>query len=306
MRIKQAASVAFLGVPGSYSYQAAITLFPDAELVGKQVFNDVVATVTDGSVDIAVVPIENSIHGRVADVHGLMMSTELQIAGEHLLAIEHCLVGPSGFETHVDLAKVTRVTSKTEALSQCRRYLDEHVPHAVRVSAPDSATAVKDVVDNNIPTELAIGSAFAATQYQATVLETEIADNPRNTTRFLAMTRPDNILPDEDADFTSLIFQTSHNPGALIDALTAFRAFDVNMTKLETYMVYHDIVNPNFYVDVAAGMQEQRMKDALALLEKETVFVKILGSYKSSSDRSASVGFLPASDRERPNVDCLE
>ncbi|MEL7544704.1 MAG: prephenate dehydratase domain-containing protein [Pseudomonadota bacterium] len=296
MRIKQAASVAFLGVPGSYSYQAAITLFPDAELVGKQVFNDVVASVTEGRVDIAVVPIENSIHGRVADVHGLMMSTELQIAGEHLLAIEHCLVGARGLDSSVDLSKVMRVTSKTEALSQCRLFLDSHVPNAVRVSAPDSATAVRDVVHNSDPSELAIGSAFAAQTYDAVVLHTEIADNPRNTTRFLAMTRPDNVLTDEDADFTSLIFQTKHNPGALIDALSAFRACDVNMTKLETYMVYHDIVNPNFYVDVAAGLQEQRMKDALTLLEQETVYIKILGSYKSAPDRSASVGFLPPSD----------
>ncbi|MEL6288255.1 MAG: prephenate dehydratase domain-containing protein [Pseudomonadota bacterium] len=294
MRIKDAASVAFLGVPGSYSYQAASTLFPKAQLLGLRGFADVVASVGDGRARVAVVPIENSTAGRVADMHGLMIRTDLQIAGEHLLPIEHCLIGAPRSEARPrDLAATDRVVSMPEALAQCRAYLDRTLPNAERVGAANTATAVKELVDQPETDALAIGSAFAAEMYGAMVLDRNIADTPHNTTRFLALTQEQNLTANDQADFTSLIFQTGHVPGALIDALSAFRECDVNMTKLETYMVSEEFQNPAFYVDAGAGLQEPRMQAALSKLKERTIYIKLLGTYRASPDRSAQIGFLP-------------
>lgn len=296
MRIKQAKNVSYLGVPGSYSFQAAKDLFPKARLHGFKGFSDVCDSVSDGRTQVAVVPIENSIAGRVADVHGLMISTELQIAGEHLLPIEHCLIGgarKSGGQ-HFDLSKIKKVHSKPEALSQCRRFLDSRLPNADRISAADTASAVAYIVQSGVSDELAIGSSYAAEEYGATILERNIADGRQNTTRFLALTKESNLKSASDADFTSLIFQTGHTPGALIDALSAFRECNVNMTKLETYMVSAELKNPNFYVDIGAGLQEQRMQDALSRLKERTIYIKLLGTYRASPERSARIGFLPA------------
>jgi len=296
MRIKQAKAVSYLGVPGSYSYQAASNLFPKARLQGYNAFSDVVDSVTRETSMVAVVPIENSIAGRVADVHGLMISTELLIAGEHLLPIEHCLIGAKrkGTRKHVDLAKIERVHSKPEALTQCRVFLDKSLPNAERVARSDTASAVKLIVDMDSETDLAIGSSFAAETYDGTVIERNIADGQDNTTRFLALTRENNLKENKDADFTSLIFQVGHTPGALIDALSAFRECNVNLTKLETYMVSKELKNPNFYVDAGAGLQEEKMQNALSLLKERTIYIKLLGTYAASPDRSAGIGFLPA------------
>jgi len=170
------------------------------------------------------------------------------------------------------------------------------LPNAVRISAADSASAVAQIVETDSEADMAVGSSFAAETYNGSVLDRDIADGRHNTTRFLALTSEANLKDTSDADFTSLIFQTGHTPGALIDALSAFRECDVNLTKLETYMVSEEFRNPNFYVDVGAGLQEERMQAALSLLKERTIYIKLLGSYPASPDRSARVGFLPAGE----------
>lgn len=294
MRIKRADVVSYLGVPGSYSYQAANVLFPDAEYENFRSFAEVAGSVNEGKSQVAVIPVENSIAGRVADVHSMMLSLDLLIAEEHLLPIEHCLVAAgNGGKAPPDLKTIKRVLSHPQALFQCKTFIAKEMPNAEAHNTSDTASAVKEVVEKGDPGDVAIGSSFAAETYGGRVLERNIADGRQNTTRFLAFTANENLEPGGDDDITTLIFQVKHVPGALLKALAAFQECGVNLTKLETYMISEDIELPTFYVDVGAGLQEEHMQRALEKLKQNTVYIKLLGTYKASDQRSARMGFLP-------------
>ena len=296
MKISKADKVSHLGMPGSNSFQAAKTLFPDAELLSCGSFQEVIESVSAGDADVAVVPIENSIAGRVVDAHGLMLSLDLQIAQEYLLPIEHCLVGRHAgprLAAPDELGRIRRVVSHPQALSQCKRFIAERLPNAKVVPAADTASAVREVAENGGDEDAAIGSRSAAEVYGGRVLAVDIADVEHNVTRFLAFTSPDNLEDDGRNEITTLIFQVRHTPGALLSALSAFSAFGVNLMKLETYMISDEIKHPTFYVDVGAGLQDERMKKALETLKEHAIYIKLLGTYQASPDRSAPIGFLP-------------
>jgi len=295
MKVRKAAVVSYLGIPGSYSHEAAVRMFPNATFDNKRTFSDIFESVRSEKVDVAVVPVENSIAGRVSDVHSLLLSTDLLIAGEHLLDVKHCLILRE--ETprlhDFDFSKILRVISHPQALSQCKTFIAERLVQAESVSAADTASAVKLVAESEGDSDAAIGSLNAADTYNGRVVAEDIADLKNNVTRFLAFTTKDNLDEAKDDNITSLIFQVKHTPGALLKALEAFRDAGVNLTKLETYMVSEEITHPTFYVDVGAGLRDENMEAALSSLREKAIYIKLLGSYRASPRRSERIGFLP-------------
>lgn len=291
MNVVKSSRVSYLGVPGSYSHQATKFLFPKSELFNQRSFSDVVNDVQNGITDIAVVPVENSIAGRVADVHSIMLSTDLLIVCEHLLKIEHCLIVNNDEAT--DLSSIEKIYSHPQALTQCKKFISENLPNAEKINTSDTASAVKKIVELGQSNCAAIGSIYAAKEYKASIVAHNIADISNNTTRFLALTSEENINDElATGNISTLIFQVKHEPGALIKALSTFEENDVNIMKLETYMVSGDISNPTFYIDIGAGLHEDKLKKALRQLTSCTIYIKFLGSYKASDARSSETGFL--------------
>ncbi len=297
MQVKR---VAFLGIEGTYSYQAAKTLFPDAELLGRRNFTEVVATVNAGEADAAVIPVENSITGRIPDVHRMMLTMQLQITAEYMLRVEHCFIRPRARPTG-DLSgwKVKKLYSHSQGLMQCRGYIERHLADAEQLEMGDTANAVKHVAQTDEEGVGAIGSPAAAEFYNAVIVDRDIADEKENYTRFLVLMRPEDVEPASDADMTTLIFQVNHYPGALLSALEVFREEEINITKLETYTISQQTVLPTFYVDLGAGISSPQMRRALDKLKHKTSYMKLLGSYASSSMRQMTSGFLPAREEGR-------
>lgn len=296
MRIMSSDSVAYLGVEGSYSHQVARLLFPRAQAQNFRSFGEVIESVQTRACNVAVVPVENSIAGRVADVHGLLLQMELMIAQERLLKIDHCLiVRLDRFKNapNIDAASIKKVVSHPQALTQCRGFLSKNLPGVETVSATDTASAVKSVCEDLQTDIAAIGSASAARLYGGYVLAEDIADVHTNTTRFLVLSNPDNLEDDPDDNMTSLIFQVDHQPGSLIRALRAFEDHGINLTKLETYMVSEEVSRPTFYVDVGASLSDERTDRALRQLRESTTYLKLLGTYQADKTRTGANGFLP-------------
>lgn len=266
-------------------------MFPECAKHQFRSFKDVVKAVESRDCDRAVIPVENSIAGRVADVHQMMLTLPLEITKEYLLTIAHALIAPVGTDVTLDLVKTIR--SHPQALLQCRTFIEEHCPQAELIETSDTASAVRQICELNDPEHLAIGSLAAAKYFGARLVRESIANEPDNMTRFLVMARPEDVPVNESPDLTSLVIQVDHTPGSLIRALEAFHETEINLTKLETYMFSKQTRNPTFYVDAGAGINDQRMKDCLNRLQSCALSVKFLGSYQASPKRKADLGFLP-------------
>lgn len=292
--------IAFLGLEGSYSYQAAKALYPDAQLKGFPNFTDVVAAVDANEADIVVIPVENSITGRIPDVHRMMLTTQLQIVGEYMLPVVHCFIRPqTPPSADVTGRRLKTLYSHQQGFLQCRGYIESHFPEAELIELGDTASAVRTAAASNDPGVGAIGSAAAAEVYGAVIVDEDIADTGDNVTRFLVLVRPEVATVPDDADMTTMIFQVQHQPGSLLKALTVFQEEGINLTKLETYTISRQTLLPTFYVDLGAGLHSEQMRSALKKLKEKTAFMKLLGSYKSSDTRKMTSGFLPASERDQ-------
>lgn len=296
----KAERIAFLGVEGSYSYQAAQTLFPGKQLVGRSNFKDVVTAVTDETADVAVIPLENSITGRIPDVHRLMLTMQLQIVAEYMLKIEHCFIRPAAITPGEGIRNITKLYSHQQGLLQCRTYIEREFPEAEQIATADTASAVRMISETTEDHVGAIGSSVAAAVYGAMVVDEDIADEKDNFTRFAVLQRPEEVKAVPDADMTTMIFQVQHYPGALLHALQVFEEEEINITKLETYTISQQTLLPTFYLDLGAGISSAPMRNALEKLKKKTAYIKILGSYKSSETRKMTSGFLPAKEEGRP------
>lgn len=289
-----AETIAYLGSPGTYSYQAAISIYPDADHAGLRTFGEIMETVEAGEHKAAVIPIENSTSGRIPDVHRLMLSTEMAIVSEHMQRIEHCLIqAHSGPRPVTEASQLERIYSHRQGFLQCSGFIEAHCRDAEQVECVDTASAVKLVSEKGDPAAAAIGSSVAAQVFGGVVIERDIADQKNNYTRFLALEKP-ALQPDyAGCDITTLIFQIGHHPGALIDALAVFRDAGINITTLETYTISEQTALPTFYIDIGGGLEDAAVQQALAGLEEKARYVKLLGSYVASNIRNANSGFLP-------------
>lgn len=267
--------ISFQGAHGAYSDLACRTVYPKAVTVPCLYFEDAVQAVHDGEADLAMVPIDNLIAGRVADIHHLLPESGLYIIGEHFQPIDHCLLGVKG----ASLDDLKEVHSHIHALPQCRQIIKELALE--KIVAPDTAISARMVRDWNDKTKASIASSLAAEIYDLEILKTKIQDQDDNVTRFLIMA-PEDIRPAVDSQIpmvTSLVFKVRSIPAALYKALGGFASNGINLTKLESYLVDGQMAAAQFYCEVDGHPQEEAMQHALEELGFYASHIKILGTY---------------------------
>jgi len=276
--------IAFQGAPGAYSDLACREVFPQLKTLPCAAFEDVIAAVRDGRADLAMLPIENSVAGRVADIHHLLPDSSLHIIGEHFQRVSHCLLAPKG----ATLKGLKRVKSHVHALSQCRVLIRELGVKPVVVA--DTAGAAAEVAERGDKSEAAIASELAGEIYGLTTLKSGIEDAQHNTTRFLIMAKEARPAPhDGNLVVTTFVFRVRNVPAALYKALGGFATNGVNMTKLESYMLGGRFTATQFYADVEGHPDDRSLRLALDELRFFSREVKILGTYPGHAFRRAAM-----------------
>ncbi len=266
--------IAFQGRPGAYSHLACREVHPEMEVLPCTSFDDVFAAVENGDARLAMLPIENSLAGRVADVHHLMPHSSLHIVGEHFQRVNHHLLGVPG--ATLDGLKI--VHSHVQALGQCRTAL--HDLGVLPVSHTDTAGAAQEIAELGDPAHGAVASALAGDIYGLDVLSAGLEDAEHNHTRFLILSH-DAAVPEAGSGLliTSMLFRVRSVPAALYKALGGFATNGVNLTKLESYMLGGSFSAAQFYADADGHPDERSMQLALEELRFFAREVRILGTY---------------------------
>jgi len=276
--------IAYQGEPGANSNIACMQMFPEVESVPCASFEDAFELVSTGAADFAMIPIENSIAGRVADIHVLLPQSRLQIVREFFLPIHFDLLGIPGST----IEAATEVHSHIHALGQCRRLIREAGLRPV--IAGDTAGSAREVREWNDPAKLSLAPPLAASIYGLEVLASRVEDDPSNTTRFVVLA-PEKELPTREElsgpAVTSFLFRVRNVPSALFKALGGFATNGVNMTRLESYMVGNEFAATMFMADVEGHPEDLPLKLALEELDFFTTEVRILGVYAAADYRTA-------------------
>ena len=274
--------IAFQGVPGAYSHMACQAVKPNMDAIACASFEDMLNRVQDGQATLAMVPVENSTAGRVADIHHLLPESGLYIIGEHFQRVNHHLLAPRGSQ----IDKLKTVHSHAQGLAQCRQHIRKL--GLIPVMHADTAGAAKDVAESGDPSVAAVASRLAAEIYDLDIIIDSLEDDKRNTTRFLVMAA-DPIVPEisDAAMITTLVFQLRSVPAALYKALGGFATNGINLTKLESYLRPGVNERAKFYMDVEGHIDEPAMINAMEELQFYCVKdeVRVLGTYAASSDR---------------------
>jgi prephenate dehydratase len=270
---RESLRVAFQGERGAFSEEAAVKLLgEEIQLVPRQTFEALYATIEEGLADTILAPIENSLAGSVHRSYDLLIASGLHIQAEVVIPIVHNLIGVPGAKFEC----VTQVSSHPVALAQCERFFSGH-PAIKRVAADDTAGSVRDVMQGGDPTKAAIASRRAASVYGATILREHLEDHPENYTRFLLLATSAEVP--EKADKLSLVLHLAHKPGSLCQALNAFARRNLNLLKIESRPIPGTPWSYCFYLDLQASLKDRDTLEALAELQKFTDSVKILGCY---------------------------
>ena len=276
-----AGRIAYQGEPGANSHMACKQRYPDWEPVPCASFEDVFAAVEAGDAELAMIPIDNSIAGRVSDIHHFLPDSNLHIIGEHFLRIQFSLMATQG----ASLDTIKTVHSHVHALGQCRRIIREH--GLVPVISGDTAGAAREVAEAADPTQAAIAPPLAAEIYGLEILASDVEDEDHNTTRFVILSKDFVKAPHGNGPVvTSFIFNVRNLPAALYKALGGFATNGVNMTKLESYMVGGHFSATQFLAEVDGHPEDPGLKNALEELEFFTTDVKILGVYPADAFRA--------------------
>jgi prephenate dehydratase len=270
-----AMKIAIQGEPGSFSHEATLTMLPDAVIVPCTVSADVFNALAAGSVDGAVIPIENSLAGSVLEHFDLLLQHDVKVVRESQLRIRHNLIGISS-----TLEDIDRVFSHPVALAQCRKFLAEH-PRMESFAFYDTAGSVKQLVELRDRHAAAIASEAAAHYYGAQILRAGIEDNPENFTRFFLVRRARDARFDADANKTSLAFSVENRPGSLVAALSELSAIGTNLTKIESRPVHGKPWEYVFYVDCQLNSADEGPR-AIEALKPHCAMVKELGRYVES------------------------
>jgi chorismate mutase / prephenate dehydratase len=269
----QGVRVAFQGVKGAYSEDAAFTYFGEGvETVACQEFADLLEAVDRGRATHGVLPVENSIEGSVTLANDLLLDSDLTVIGEILLPIRHCLIG----QPDAELKDIRKVYSHPQALGQSRNFLSEH-PEWEKIPSFDTAGSVLMIKQRGLKEEAAVASRRAAEQYGMKVLKEGIQNSNKNCTRFFVLEKePKN---DNAGDKTALAFTTKHVPGALYKCLGAFAEHGVNITKLESRPRRERPWEYVFFVDIEGSVNDVNVSKALIDLVRKASFVKVFGSF---------------------------
>jgi prephenate dehydratase len=273
--------IAIQGELGAYSHLAATKIFKNTKVIACKTFEDVFKQCKKNKEVISVIPIENSLAGRVADIHYLLPKYKLKIVGEYYLPVEHCLLANHG----VSLKQISHVRSHSHAIGQCHKNLNKY--KLTSVVAADTAGSAKYISENKNQTEAAIASSLAAKIYKLKILKKNFEDHKGNTTRFLIM-RKNYTFPKivKNKKFiTTCIFMIKSTPGALFKALGGFAQNNVNLTKLESFSVNNTFLQTIFYLDIEGHAENVLVKKALQELKKQTKKLDILGIYSADSFR---------------------
>ncbi len=277
-------TIAYQGEPGSNSQLACAQAWPAHEAVPLPTFEDVFAAVVDGEVTRALIPIENSVAGRVADIHHLLPTSGLHIVGEHFLPIHfHLMVLPGA-----PVEKLRTVHSHVHALGQCRKVIRRLGLRPV--VAGDTAGAAREVAELGDPSAASLSPEPAAALYGLEITERNVEDEAHNTTRFVMLARePAEVAADAEDVVTCFVFRVRNLPAALYKALGGFATNGVNMTKLESYMVDGQFTATQFYAEVDGHPESVSLARALAELAFFAAEVRMLGTFVCSPLRHALV-----------------
>ncbi|MBW8743619.1 MAG: prephenate dehydratase [Sphingomonas sp.] len=269
-------AVAIQGAPGCNSHIAALEAIPDALPLPCFSFEDALDAVKDGKARRALIPIENSLHGRVADIHFLLPESGLSITGEHFMPIRYWLMGLAG-------GQVTGAMSHPQALGQCRHWLRAHGLKSLPYTDTAGAAAmVAELGDGSIG---AIAPRLAADLYGLELIADRLEDSDDNTTRFVMLEEGAVTPPSGGPRMTSFVFEVKNVPAALYKALGGFATNGVNMTKLESYQRGASFAATAFYCDVEGGPDDANLGRALEELEFHTKSHRILGTYPQARPR---------------------
>ncbi len=275
-----AGRIAYQGEPGANSHAVCEQHYPHLEPMACASFEDVFAAVGSGQADLAMIPIDNSIAGRVADIHHFLPSSGLHIVAEHFLRIQFMLMGVPGSS----LETLRTVHSHVHALGQCRKVI-RTLGLTPQISG-DTAGAAREIAEAADPTQAAISPRLAAEIYGLEILAEDVEDEEHNTTRFVVLSR-EMLEADPDAGpvVTSFIFDVRNIPAALYKALGGFATNGVNMTKLESYMVDGEFTATQFLAEVDGHPRQPGLARALEELRFFTHEVRVLGVYPADPSR---------------------
>ncbi|MEM6617409.1 MAG: prephenate dehydratase [Pseudomonadota bacterium] len=268
--------VAFQGEPGANSHIACQEVFPNAEALPCPTFEDAFAAVTSGRAAHAMIPIENSVAGRVADIHHIMPGSNLHIVDEHFLRVRHQLLGLKG----ATLATLKTVHSHVQALGQCRETLQSY--KLTPIVAADTAGSAREISEAGDLTRGAIATSLAADIYGLEILAADVEDASHNTTRFIILSPEEKRAePDGDNVITTFVFRVRNLPAALYKALGGFATNGVNMMKLESYQLEGQFFASQFYADVIGHPDDEAVGRALDELAFFCSEFRILGVYRA-------------------------
>lgn len=272
--------IAFQGALGAYSHEACQAARPDHDPLPCRTFEECIDAVLDGTAELAMLPVENSTYGRVADIHSLLPKSGLNIIDEAFVRVRISLMA----KPEAKFSDLKSVRAHLVLLPQAKSFLREHNIKAI--AAADSAGAAEELANSNVMDQGVLASDLAAKTYGLNILARDIEDHGHNTTRFLVMSRkPDYSRRGENAMITTFVFEVRNIPAALYKAMGGFATNGVNMTKLESYMVGGSFTATQFYADIEGHPEDANVKLALDELRYFTQMIEILGVYPSDSQR---------------------
>ena len=268
--------ISFQGALGAYSHEACNAVRPDLEPLACKTFDQLIAAVNSGKAEYAMLPVENSTYGRVADIHRLLPESGLHIIDETFTRVRISMMANPG----VSLQDVKVARAHLVLIPQAQKFLDKHGIRSE--TAVDSAGAAADLAVSGETNVAVMASEIAADIYGLNILERNIEDHGHNTTRFLVMSTEPNHGRRADTMLTTFVFQVRNIPAALYKAMGGFATNGVNMTKLESYMVGGSFTATQFYADIEGHPKDPNVKLALDELAYFTDSIKILGVYPAS------------------------
>ena len=272
--------VAFQGEKGAYSHLACLEVFPNAEVKGCSTFEEVFELGRDNPEYKIIIPIENSLAGRVADIHYLIPKYKLQIHSEHFQKVSHNLLGIKGTK----IKDIKTVRSHSQAIDQCRKIISNN--NFKTIISADTAGSAKYVSEKNDISESAIASELAAKIYNLEILKSNVEDESGNVTRFFIMGKNTQHPELQKKKYiTSCIFKLKSIPAALYKALGGFATNGVNLCKLESFSVKNSFDQVNFYIDIEGHIEDVPLQKALEELGFHTEKLDVLGVYEAHQFR---------------------
>ena len=273
-------NVAFQGQSGAYSEMACAEVFPEMQTVPCENFEDAFDAVINGTTKYAMIPIENSRAGRVADIHNLLKDSRLHIVKEYFYKVNHQLLGLEG----ANISDIASVFSHNQALSQCRNFINKHGLSPITMG--DTAGSAAYIINNNDIKCAAIASSLAGKIHGLKILSNNIQDSKNNITRFVVLSlEPNDPDPTDGLILTSCIFSLRNIPASLYKALGGFATNRINILKLESYMLGESFTSAQFYIDIEGHPSNSSVKLALEEMRFFCKKIDIMGVYKMSNFR---------------------